>query len=175
MGVDISNLMQQVNDFFLHLYHQTSGAAPETTFLAFEPVGIPITLDMFKLHADDASYSQPLAAEQFSMLADTIPTINADVFQHTGKSIEDFYELLIKGAQHATPGSDESILFDSLKGQAQQEFDQIWLARCKGRSSFTQPILRRPSGSIRRLQRTGRRIASGRAQRRRPLRRPRGL
>ena len=135
MTTDITNLMQQAYDYFLNLFHQTDGAASQDTFLTFEPVGTPISPGMFKLHAADTTYSQALATEVFSTLVNIVPAINADVFQPTGKAVDDFYTMLLSGSQ-VDPQSGDSALFDALKRPALEKLDQITLGSLQGPFQF---------------------------------------
>jgi hypothetical protein len=120
MSADITTLMQQVYDYFLGLFQQRSSSTPGSTFLAFEPIGTPITPDMFKLHSTDTTYSPALAVEQFSSLVNTIPDINADVFRRTDKQVDDFYQILLAGS---LPVNSNNALFSTMKSQAAQKFD----------------------------------------------------
>ena len=122
MSDDITNLMQQIQNYFLHLYSQQSSVAPESTFLSFEPIGTPITDDMFKLNPSDTTYSRPLAVEQFSKLVNTISPINADVFQHTDRQVDDFYNILLAGAQLADSSADNTV-FTTIKAEAMRRFE----------------------------------------------------
>src|SRR5450759_2013587 len=121
MSADVTTLMQQVYDYFLGLFQQRSGSTPGSTFLAFEPIGTPITPDMFKLHSTDTTYSPTLAVEQFSSLVNTIPDINADVFQRTDKQVDDFYQILLAGSLPIN--SNDDTLFATIKAQAAQKFE----------------------------------------------------
>lgn len=121
MSGDINSLVQQVHDYFLHLFQQQSTTAPGSTFLLFEPIGTPITPDMFKLHPTDTTYSQQLAVEQFSFLVNTVPDISADVFMRTSKTVDDFYDILLLGAQPTDANTDQ--LFAATRDQAEKKFD----------------------------------------------------
>lgn len=121
MSGDINSLVQQVHDYFLHLFQQQSNTAPGSTFLLFEPIGMPISQNMFKLHPTDTTYSPQLAVEQFSFLVNTVPDISADVFQRTNKPVDDFYDLILAGSLPTDANSDQ--LFTALKAQAEKKFE----------------------------------------------------
>ena len=94
----VDNLIQNVFNYFLSLYHQNSGAPTGSSFLLFEPIGTHITPNMFKQKLTDTSYSTAKAVEQFSNLTNTIPAINADTFQRTSNTVEQFYDFLLEGS-----------------------------------------------------------------------------
>jgi hypothetical protein len=144
MSTDLTNLMQQVHDYFLQLFHQTSGATHGTTFLAFAPIGTPVTEDAYKRSRSDPAPSPGWAVEWFSGLANAIPAVTEGGLQMTEKSVDGFYNILLPGSQ-ATPtnGDGDNALFHALKRQALQTFDQADLGSLQGSYRF-RPVYARP-------------------------------
>ncbi len=122
MSDDVTNLVQQMHDYFLQLYAQQNNVSTDNTFLSFEPIGTPITDDMFKLNPSDTTYSRPLAVEQFSKLVNTISPIDGDIFHHTDRQVDDFYNILLAGAQLADSSADNT-LFTTIKAEAVRRFE----------------------------------------------------
>ena len=120
MSADINTLMQQIHDYFLNLFQQHSTSTLGATFLLFEPIGTPMTPDMFKLHPTDATYMPALAVEQFSSLVNGIPDMSADTFQRTSKLVDDFYQVILAGS---LPVDSSDALFPAIKAQAAQKFE----------------------------------------------------
>ncbi len=121
MTADIAGLMQQVYDYFLGLFHPSDNTTSQPTYLLFQGIGTPMTPEMFKLHAADATYLPALAVEQISRLANRVAPV-AGTFSPTGKVADDFYYMLLFGSQFA-PESGNNTLFNALKAQALQKFD----------------------------------------------------
>lgn len=125
MSTAVIDLIQHVRDHFHRLFTQ-GGDAASSTIVAFEPIGIPIAPEMFKLAPEDAVFSRPLAIEQISALANVIPSISGDVFVRTGKSVDDFYNMLLIGSRFIpTEDAPDDLLFTTLKAQAMREFEPM--------------------------------------------------
>jgi len=122
----INNLMQNVFDYFLSLYHQSSGTPIGNSILAFQPIGVHITPKMFKLRSTDIAPSENLAIEQFSSLTNIVPIISADTFQPTFKTVEQSYNFLLEGAFPASSSDDEDLaVFNKFRAQAKKGFDEM--------------------------------------------------
>ena len=126
--MSVNNLMQNVFDYFLSLYHQDSDTPTGNSILAFQPIGTHITPKMFKLHSTDPSFSTNLAIEQFSSLTNVVPEISADVFESGFKTVEQSYDFLLEGS-FPSPDSDNAALtlFSQFKAQAKKSFDEMKL------------------------------------------------
>ena len=124
--MSIENLMQNVFDYFLSLYHQSSGTPVGNSILAFQPIGTHITPNMFKLKPTDTAFSANLAVEQFSSLTNVVPQISADTFQRTFKTVEQSYDFLLEGS-FPSPNGDVADLtvFSNFKAQAKKSFDEM--------------------------------------------------
>lgn len=151
MTVDISNLMQNIYDFFIDVYSNLEGARPGQAFLSFEKFGITVSPNDFRLRSLDPQFSLAKAVEVTSSIADAIPQINADNFIRTGKSIEEFYQVMLAAAEFlATPSAagvatTESLaLFAQLKRRALEEFDNTLRGSMDGATKF-HPVTATPS------------------------------
>jgi hypothetical protein len=137
MTTDLTQLIQDFCNFFLNLYHQsaappsgTSPGDPTTTpaaqapggaFLAFEPIGSPLTPDMFKLEGGD--FDKGLVVEQFSTLANPIPVLQGTSIHAPGLLTADgFYGSLLEQAQ-ALPSADLGT-FAQIKDNASKSYKQ---------------------------------------------------
>src|SRR6266568_9696687 len=131
MSNDVDHLIQEFYDFFINLYHQTTGASPPETastgispqgaFLAFEPIGTGLTPDMFTLQTGD--FSPLLATEHFSTLANTLPLLDGTTIKGPSiRSADGLYELLLVSAQ-PLPSVDRGP-FDTFKREAVEAFDR---------------------------------------------------
>ncbi|MEH2419990.1 MAG: hypothetical protein V7K48_03295 [Nostoc sp.] len=122
----IENLMQNVFDYFLSLYHQNSGTPTGDSILAFQPIGTHITPNMFKLNPTATTFSANLAVEQFSSLTNVVPAISADTFQRTFKTVEQSYDFLLEGSFPSPSGDNEDLtVFSNFKAQAKKSFDEM--------------------------------------------------
>ncbi len=120
MSPDIAALQQQIDDYFRSLFHQASGAPPDSIALSFEPVGLPIAPETFKASPADPTYIPLRATMWLSNTANRIPDLNAQVLPLTSKTIDGFYDILLIGATCAAP--DALALFGALRSQAQEAF-----------------------------------------------------
>jgi hypothetical protein len=106
---------------------ETAGATPANgarssiaPFLTFANLGTPITSDMFMLK--DGTLYQGLAVEQFSMLANALPTIQDGSIMGVGLfTVDGLYNLMLAQAQ-ATSAADMEAL-GAVKRDAQKAFD----------------------------------------------------
>src|SRR5215510_4941591 len=129
MAVDVDNLMQNLRDHFLKLYHQSGAGAqgPATTgpatALAFEGIGQSVSPNDFKINRDDAGFSQALAVERFSEIVNQIPLIDGDSFADTGRHVDQFYGMILDQSQPSSTDKTAVEQFATLKSRASKLFD----------------------------------------------------
>jgi hypothetical protein len=152
MALDLMPLINDFNAYFLGLYHQaavpasgaaaaaqtpgspaggtqTDGAVTNVTngtkaaigpFLAFANLGTPITPDMFMLK--DGTLYDGLAVEQFSTLANALPTIQDGSIMGAGLlTVDGLYNLMLQQAQPVSASDMEAL--GAVKRDAQKAFD----------------------------------------------------
>ncbi len=140
---ELAPLMDDFYSYFLGLYHeQTSAsqtaaasgsagdvpaaktAAPGLPFIVFESIGTAITPSMFKL--DSGDLFEPLVAEQFSLLANTVPVLNGSEISAPGLlTVDGYYGTLLAQAQ-ALPTTNVDA-FNAIKHDARETFDNAAL------------------------------------------------
>lgn len=123
--LDLDRMVGEFYDYFLDLYRQGRGKDPDAPpaagepFLAFAPVGTPITEDMFKLK--DGSFHEPLVVEQFSLLANPLPEIEGTAITADGLlSADEAYWSLLAQARPLTPDDAEAL--GAIRGPAEKSF-----------------------------------------------------
>jgi hypothetical protein len=87
-------LVEDFYNYFINLYHKAGSHKPGESILAFEAIGSSLTPDMFDLNTGE--FSQNLAIEQFSNIANNVPilegnTIVADFSMMVMGSMKSFY------------------------------------------------------------------------------------
>ena len=144
MALDLTQLITDFHAYFLGLYHQAAAPAagppgteptaggpatvpPANTspaavapFLAFAGLGTPITPEMFMLK--DGELFDGLVVEQFSMLANALPTIEDGSILGAGLLTADGLYSMILDQSQALAASDMEA-FGAIKRHAQQAFD----------------------------------------------------
>lgn len=131
MALDLAPLVERFYDFFLDLYHKRNtpqlaeahadAAAPGAPFLAFGPIGAPITPEMFKL--GDGGFFTGLVTEQFSGLANLLPELDGTTIASPGLLTADgAYGAMLRQSRPLT--ADDMAGFGAIKGPAEQAFDQ---------------------------------------------------
>jgi hypothetical protein len=106
---------------------QTAGVTPSKgakaaigPFLAFANLGTPITPDMFMLK--DGTLYDGLAVEQFSTLANALPTIQDGSIMGAGLlTVDGLYSLMLEQSQAVSASDMEA--FGAVKRDAQKAFD----------------------------------------------------
>ena len=116
MLTDANRLMQAVHDLFTDLYNQKYGGGP---FIAFEPLGLPISPGMFRLREGDTALSQALAVERLSEIANAVLTFADATAHHSERTVDSVVELMVDGASQAVLSAP----FGAAKSQARQAFD----------------------------------------------------
>lgn len=122
MTTDLDQLIQNFQDYFVGLYRKSGAPGADTSpaFLAFETIGTAITSDMFELAT--GTFSNQLALEQFSTIANTLPVLDGNTITNPSiKTADGLYELMVFSAK-ATPGTDTGP-FDRFRSNADQAFD----------------------------------------------------
>lgn len=157
MALDLTQLITDFHAYFLSLYHQAAAAAagppdagppavgpantlpantPSATaapFLAFAGLGTPITPDMFMLK--DGELFDGLAVEQFSMLANALPTIEDGSILGAGLLTADgLYSMMLDQSQALSTSDMEA--FGAIKRHAQQAFDAMLPALTPGLDEY---------------------------------------
>jgi hypothetical protein len=119
---------------------QTAGAAPAIgakaaigPFLAFANLGTPITPDMFMLK--DGTLYDGLAVEQFSSLANALPTIQDGSIMGAGLlTVDGLYGLMLEQSQAVSASDMEA--FGAVKRNAQKAFDSTLSGLTPGAGEF---------------------------------------
>jgi hypothetical protein len=122
MALDLSDLMQNVYNFFLSRYCQTRGGAQSNTFLSFEGIGLPVSPESYKLRPEDKGYFPKLAVQRVAELVNVLPGISADVFHHTSYSVDGIYSLLLD-AIPASADDNRLAFFAEQRSEAEQLFE----------------------------------------------------
>lgn len=134
MAVDTNNLIQNVCDYFVNLYNSSKGDGSGSTFLSFQKVGPPITQSDFKLPGQ-SGFSQALATEYFSHVANYVPCLTGTA-QDTAKTVDDFYQMILLGAQPVSAADADLNFFAQLKSVAQKKFDDMTLRSLSGEFEY---------------------------------------
>jgi hypothetical protein len=102
-------------------------------FLAFANLGTPITPDMFMLK--DGTLYDGLAVEQFSTLANALPTIQDGSIMGAGLlTVDGLYSLMLEQAQAVSASDMEA--FGAVRRDAQKAFDATLPGRTPGVGEF---------------------------------------
>ena len=136
MAVDFSNLLSDVYDLFTSLY---APAASNKAYLAFEVVGMPMPIDMFKLSPTDAAPTPAWAVERVSRLANQVPTIHNGSLLRTSATVDGMVQLMLLaseaqsaadmptlGAIKTTDGGKFGITLGSLDGVPGDSFNPVY-------------------------------------------------
>jgi hypothetical protein len=131
MTPDPSNPLQQVYDFFKHLYPASS---PES-FFAFEQLGFPIDPADFQI---DGAACPPLGIEWLSGLANKAFVFQNSMVQHSSLTVDGLVGLMLNasmpnstddmptlGATKLAAGSKFDITLQSLSGIANDDFHPV--------------------------------------------------
>jgi hypothetical protein len=113
-----TNLLQQVHDYLLQVY--SSGRSGTTNQqLAFEPIGVPLSSEMFKVNPTDTALSPEMAIEVLSDLSNVVPEVDNGTFFRGLRTLEAAYEVMLFGS---TPLTASDAGFAHIKSEAQQSF-----------------------------------------------------
>jgi len=89
--MELNELIGKIRSHFSTLYNK--GLKESNTFLAFEPIGQPISPDDFR--GPDGQFSNNLATDFLSLLADVVPPIDDDYIPNSTTRISSCYETLL--------------------------------------------------------------------------------
>jgi hypothetical protein len=95
VNTDSGNLLEEMRRIFSELF---AAANTDHAFLAFEAVGLPIDAGMVKLNPADAAYSQPVAIETISRLANQAPSASGGFLTRGINTIDGTIELCLDGS-----------------------------------------------------------------------------
>jgi hypothetical protein len=105
MATDLTQLVGEVYDYFLGLYHQSKQKpgtdAPDAkasgAFIAFASIGTPMTPEMFKLQSGD--FDKGLVTQQFTLRANQIPVLDGASVAAPGLlTVDGAYGMMLDGA-----------------------------------------------------------------------------
>jgi hypothetical protein len=91
MSIDTVNLIQHVYDVFYTAYSKVTS---NQAFLAFEPIGIPLSDGMFKL-GTPPDYCPALAIERLSEIANKVPLVQEGTVVRGMNTVEDVASLML--------------------------------------------------------------------------------
>src|SRR5215469_4612309 len=128
---DINDLMQNVCDYFVNLYNNSKGQDSGSTFLSYQKIGPPLTSADFQVPGQ-AGFSDALATEHFSKVADFVPCLSGGAAKDTMSTVENLYEMLLLGAQPVSTTAPDLNFFSELKSAAQKKFDDLKLGSLSG-------------------------------------------
>jgi hypothetical protein len=120
------DLMGQVRSYLASAYSQTApgGAATSKAMLGFEPIGMPISPDDFRLNENDPS-SPMLASvgvQRTAQYSDWVPILDANnTLQISTRTVVGQYTIALEGSQAADPSNFDA--FAALKSAARKLFD----------------------------------------------------
>jgi hypothetical protein len=136
-------LVEDFYDYFLDLYQQDSDRAAGVTnpFLAFVPIGTPISPEDFKLTPTDTAPFPQLVTEWLSWVANDVPDVDGTSYIPTSRTVDGMYSLLLEGSQ-PVPG-DTADLFHRVKAEARRDFDAE-IGSMRHTHSF-RPVIASPS------------------------------
>ena len=118
MSSPITDLMQQVHDYFLSLYQSKNTVVNQDTFLAFDSgASPPISIESFR-KPGQTDFSDTLATEEFSNLVNQVPQLNANRFSPNGNQVEEQYEMLVLGGVSQGETDNDQVIFGRMRGQA---------------------------------------------------------
>ena len=127
MATDLTQLVGEVYDYFLGLYHQSKQKpgtdAPDAkasgAFIAFASIGTPMTPEMFKLQSGD--FDKGLVTQQFTLRANQIPVLDGASVAAPGLlTVDGAYGMMLDAAQPL--GADDVEALGHLKKGAQEAF-----------------------------------------------------
>lgn len=123
MATDLTQLANDVFDYFLGLYHQSKEAAPQPAasgvFVAFNAIGTPMTPEMFKLQSGE--FDPGLVLQQFTLCANTVPVLNGATIEAPGLvAFDDGYGIMLDSSQPLGAADVEGL--GHVKNAAQQSF-----------------------------------------------------
>ncbi len=99
MPTDTTDLMGKIYDFFSSIY---AASSTDKAFLAFEPLGIPITDAMFKMDQSDTTLSAPLAVERLSEIANRVLIVQNNQISHAMNTVDGTVNLMATASSPAT-------------------------------------------------------------------------
>ena len=118
MSSPITDLMQQVHDYFLSLYQSKNTVVNQDTFLAFDSgASPPISIESFR-KPGQTDFSDTLATEEFSNLVNQVPQLNANRFSPNGNQVEEQYEMLVLGGVSQGGTENDQVVFGRMRDQA---------------------------------------------------------
>jgi len=117
MSIDPANLMSSIYSFFSSLYPSTAGGQ---AFLAFEPLGLPMSDDMFKLDPSDAALSPPLAVERLSEVANHV-SVQSGAITNAITTVDGMVSLFLTTSMPVN--SDAMVPLGAAKQAASSSFD----------------------------------------------------
>ncbi|QMW01731.1 hypothetical protein [Spirosoma foliorum] len=128
---EIDDLMQHVYDYFLDKFHQQNPATQKDVFLSFEPIGTSVSPSDFKIDKTGGVYSPAMAVETLSGLVNNIPTVDANTYNRTGKTVEGQYSTILNGAFSLTSEEPDISFFNHVKSQALRTFENTPIGSLK--------------------------------------------
>ena len=141
MGLDLTDLVDTIRRRLLALFEPPPAPAdtpadPPTIILAFEPLGVPISLGDLKLHPDDPGPSPGLAIERVSTYANDVPAIESRLYRRTGRRLDGAYGLLLQARMPEGSPDDLVAVFEATKAAAAETFDQVQLGSLEAPTTF---------------------------------------
>lgn len=115
----IEDVMGALRNLILSKFRETTGSDASAALLAFE-FGTPFPDDDFRLTPDAADYSPAMAVEVLSRHAQSVGHVQDSLYVSGGLTIENQYEILLKGSTPAATGAIE--LLGEIKGSADAAF-----------------------------------------------------
>ena len=131
MSSPITDLMQQVHDYFLSLYQTKNSVVNSETFLSFDSgASPPISIANFR-QPGQADFSDTLATEEFSQLVNQVPQLSANRFTPNGNQVEEQYEMLVMGGMSESPTENDQVFFGRMRDQAEERLKNSKIGRAR--------------------------------------------
>ncbi len=131
MSSPITDLMQQVHDYFLSLYQTKNSVVNSETFLSFDSgASPPISIANFR-QPNQADFSDVLAIEEFSQLVNQVPQLNANRFTPNGNQVEEQYEMLVMGGMSQSLTENDQVFFGRMRDQAEERLKNSKMGRAR--------------------------------------------
>jgi hypothetical protein len=142
----INDLIDKIKNHFTSVYNK--GLKESNTFIAFEPLGQKISADDFK--TDDGLFSDAMATDVISLLADVIPSIDDDFTPGGVTTVSGLYETILdslKLYENNITGDKGPVieLYSKLLLQARTQLDVSKQASLISKMSYTYPCYAFPS------------------------------
>ena len=131
MSSPITDLMQQVHDYFLSLYQTKNSVVNSETFLSFDSgASPPISIANFR-QPGQADFSDTLAIEEFSQLVNQVPQLSANRFTPNGNQVEEQYEMLVVGGMSQSSTENDQAFFGRMRDQAEERLKNSKIGRAR--------------------------------------------